>query len=371
MKRTKFPERQKLVRTKFPKGTRFCYFYLITNLITGKQYVGNRMCKKDPYEDTKYMGSSKHLKLDYQIYGIENFTKTILSRERFIDKYNTHQRESHFMHLYNTLNPNGYNLYDPGKRLGFSMSGMHFSEEHKQKISKAHKGKIVVKSTKEKLRAFNLGKKLSEEIKLKISKSGKGKIHIEKIPGLWRKIALLKVTEEGRQRIGDLNRGKHLSKETKEKISKISKGHINSEESKQKVSNTLKGHATSEETRQKISKANKGRIMSKEILEKIKGNRKNISEETRQKMIESAKKRKPKTKEDIQKWKNSRAKSTYVISEETKRKIGNANRKNIISEEHREKISKANIGKIPWNKGLSTKEIKSHFKKKRKQYIKY
>ena len=122
------------------------------------------------------MGSSKSLKEDYKIYGIENFTKIILSYERFIDKYALCKKESYYIHKYNTLSPIGYNRYDPGKKLGFSMSGLHFSEEHKQKISKSNKGRKISEWHKQRVSQTHKGKSLSKEHKEKISKANKGKI---------------------------------------------------------------------------------------------------------------------------------------------------------------------------------------------------
>ncbi len=66
----------------------------------------------------------------------------------------------------------GYNMSSGGER-GFS--GIKMSQEHKNKISVAHKGKIVTPETREKLRQANLGKKLTKEHKLAITKSLIGK----------------------------------------------------------------------------------------------------------------------------------------------------------------------------------------------------
>lgn len=85
--------------------------------------------------------------------------------------------------------------------------------------------------------------------------------------------------------------------------------------------NRNKGYKHSEETRNKMSISQKGKHLSKETKEKLSKSRigKSFgtrSEETRKKMSEAAKNRKP-------------------VSEETKKKI-----------------SEAKKGKIPWNKGI-------------------
>ena len=45
------------------------------------------------------------------------------------------------------------------------------SEEHKQKISRAHKGKILSKETVDKMIAYRTGRNLTESCKQKISKA--------------------------------------------------------------------------------------------------------------------------------------------------------------------------------------------------------
>lgn len=49
--------------------------YKITNMITGRYYIGKHSTKNP---DDKYMGSSKALKEDVDFYGYENFQKIIL-----------------------------------------------------------------------------------------------------------------------------------------------------------------------------------------------------------------------------------------------------------------------------------------------------
>lgn len=89
------------------------------------------------------------------------------------------------------------------------------------------------------------------------------------------------------KKIGQANKGKHLSKETRQKISEARKGTVTTIETRQKLSLAMKGKRTgknhpmygkpvSNETRQKISIANKGvnhpnygKHLSKEICKKI------------------------------------------------------------------------------------------------------
>ena len=123
--------------------------------------------------------------------------------------------------------------------------GKNISDEHKQKISEANKGKIFSLEHCKKLSEShagvnnpNYGKSPSEETRIKLSNSNKGKTR----------------SEETRRRISEVNKGrhtgkdnhfygKHHSQETKEKISMANKGRPSPN----------KGISPSEETRRKIS----------------------------------------------------------------------------------------------------------------------
>ena len=105
---------------------------------------------------------------------------------------------------------------------GEGTSGMHHSEEAKQRISEKCKGKRAGKNNP------LYGKHHSEETKQKMSESKKGKNH-----PLY---------------------GKHHSEESKKKTSESMKGKKLSEETKQKISESHKGIKRSEETKRKISR---------------------------------------------------------------------------------------------------------------------
>ena len=160
-----------LIRTKFKGPSRFCYYYLITNLLTGRRYVGYRLANgKYPLEDTKYFGDySKPLLEDIEKFGMENFTKVILRHERFVNKVTSSSHESMFMHMYDTLNPNGYNLYDPGKNPGFSTSGVKQTDERRAKQSI-----IIQKVWQDPEKRKNIEESLNrQEVKAKMSASQK------------------------------------------------------------------------------------------------------------------------------------------------------------------------------------------------------
>jgi group I intron endonuclease len=107
--------------------------------------------------------------------------------------------------------------------------GLKHTETTRQKISKAHKGKIVSDETREKMsEAHAASPELSEKM---------------------RKV-----------NIGNKNAlGHKLSEEIKRKFSELYKGKKLAEEVKQKMKGKRKGHVVTEETREKISNANKKR----------------------------------------------------------------------------------------------------------------
>lgn len=132
-------------------------------------------------------------------------------------------------------------LHMKGKKCG------PFSEDHKKKLSDAHKGMT-----------------LSEETKRKLSETMKGSKH----PMFGKHCS-----EETKKKISEALKGQTLSEETKRKMSETHKGKNNpmygqkhSEESKRKMSEAMKGKPAwnkgmqySEETRKKISAAKKGK----------------------------------------------------------------------------------------------------------------
>lgn len=135
----------------------------------------------------------------------------------------------------------------------------------------------------------------------------------------------VKLSEEAKQNISEVHKGKALSEEHKKHLSEAHKG-IKlppcSEETRRKLSEAGKGRIVSEETKAKLSESHKGHFHSEETKRKMSEARKNPSEETRRKISESQKGRKKPPR----------------------------------SEEHSRKISESNKGRQPWNKGKTMSE---------------
>ena len=170
--------------------------YKTTNLINGKIYVG-----KDAKNNPKYYGSGNLIKLAIKKYGKENFKKEII--EYCLDCVELSKREIYWIKELNSIDKLiGYNLSEGGIGgcLGCKASdetkaklsgknnhfyGKHHTDETKEKLSKALKGReiwnrgklgIYSEESKLKMSKAKLGKKASNETKAKMSESRMGRI---------------------------------------------------------------------------------------------------------------------------------------------------------------------------------------------------
>lgn len=133
--------------------------YVRTNLVNGKQYVGQTTDFKEReydwyYLKKKYAGSL--INNARKKYGLDNWVVEILKECETQDELN--KWEMHFIKELNTKTPNGYNLTDGGE----GVSGFHHSETSKKKMSESRKG-------------IGKGIPRSEEVKHKISEAKRGK----------------------------------------------------------------------------------------------------------------------------------------------------------------------------------------------------
>jgi len=132
--------------------------YLRTNLVNGKQYVGQATdFKRREYQwkniSTPYAGD--YINKAREKYGIENWKVEVLKECEAIDELN--YWEKYYIETLNTKRPYGYNLNDGGK----GQVGFKHSEESKDKMSKSQMGK-------------RKGIHRTEEVKKKISEATKG-----------------------------------------------------------------------------------------------------------------------------------------------------------------------------------------------------
>lgn len=111
--------------------------YLRTNLINGKQYVGqtvNFSARQSNWKNLNKNYSNDFISKERNEYGIDNFSVEILFKTDDRDKLN--EMEMYYIKTLNTRYPNGYNMCDGGK----GCSGWKMPEEQRLKLSESRKG---------------------------------------------------------------------------------------------------------------------------------------------------------------------------------------------------------------------------------------
>lgn len=103
------------------------YVYVTTNLINGKQYIGDHKInfKRNEY----YIGSGLVLLKAFKKYNKNNFFKEIL--EWFDNREDAFISQKKYIDCFNTLQPNGYNISPTG---GAGVNGC-FAESTRKKLS--------------------------------------------------------------------------------------------------------------------------------------------------------------------------------------------------------------------------------------------
>lgn len=172
--------------------------YLITNTENTKKYVG--MTKFSLEERF-----SQHIKRGFilteaiQKYGHQNFSIDLIEEVESAER--AYELEQYYIKEYNTKVPNGYNLTDGGD----GIFGWEVTEEYRQKCSER------VKQLHKEKKVGMYGKKHSDETKQNMSKASKGKSK----PWLIGR----KHSPETIERLRQINLGRVSSEETRKKIS--------------------------------------------------------------------------------------------------------------------------------------------------------
>lgn len=225
--------------------------YKIENNINGKIYIG--LTTKDLSKRIAgHIAENKsYIQKALNKYGLQSFAVSVIdsaeSREILCEK------ERYWIQHYNCKAPNGYNLTDGGDGLinpskvvrkkisrtlkkkhivtkGFT--GRNHTEESKEQIGKSSKRVWSDSKFRKKMSKIHKGKVISEEQKQKISKANKGKLK-GRIP--WNKGRKMSLVVgyvnpmKGKKRLdlserNKLNKGRKASEETKRKMSMVSKG---------------------------------------------------------------------------------------------------------------------------------------------------
>lgn len=154
---------------------RMGYIYVITNVLNGKQYVGQTR-RKDVYkrwkehkrDGAKGGGGCRAIVNAIHKYGIQNFTFKIVC-VCFDDDLN--DLEPFYVQKYGTLVPNGYNLTKGGEggaksaetRQRMSEAAKNRSEEYRRKLSEANKGKIFSDEHRQKMSEAQTARRAREK----------------------------------------------------------------------------------------------------------------------------------------------------------------------------------------------------------------
>jgi hypothetical protein len=185
------------------------YVYITTNLINGKQYVGDHTI--NPLEKKYYIGSGRpYLESAKKKYGLDNFFKEIL--EWFPTREEAFNAQEKYIQKYKTLSPLGYNISPKG---GYGVNESFLAEETKNKI------RGTLKSNPP----------FSEERKNNISKGSAGKI-----PWNKDKTGLYKTSEKTKDKQRKALKDKTRPSSVGESISKSLQGRNLSQEHKDNIS---------------------------------------------------------------------------------------------------------------------------------------
>lgn len=214
---------------------KYCVYMHISP--SGKRYIGITGVKPEKrWGNGKRYNGNSYFWHAIQKYGLENFQHIILYQN--LTKEEAEQLEINLIAYYKSNQRDfGYNIANGGNTIG------KMSDETRQKISEANKGKVVSDDTRQKL--SDIRKECWEDDDYRQNQIEKHK---------WQ-------TGENHPWFG-----KHHSEETKEKISQKAKDRFENDadhpfHNKRNLSggnNPFYGKTHSEETKQKISEANSG-----------------------------------------------------------------------------------------------------------------
>lgn len=218
------------------------YIYKITNNINNKTYIGQHLYHGSLLVEDGYMGSGIILKKAQKKYGIENFSKEIITIAMSRSEANVLEK----FYISKERNENSYGCYNvaDGGQGGAWNKDIPCSEETKKKISETLKGREHSEEWKRKINENSTkfsGHNHSEESRKKISESEKG----------HRPYFCRPRTEEEKRKISEKLKGRKLNLSDEERLARSEKakemsrrniGSKRSEETKKKMSDALKAY---------------------------------------------------------------------------------------------------------------------------------
>lgn len=260
--------------------------YLLHNKETGHAYVGSGILRKRHNDHFWLLKNNEHYnpKLQNAFNKNPNFDFIpIVTDDREIAR----DLEQSIINEYHS-NPLLLNISIDAR---YCNNGLPMSDEHKEKISqalkgrqpspqaisaaiKAHKGIPLATETKEKLRLANLGKTLSDETRQKMSASRTGIPHSnEWNENIRQALKGKKPSDHTISAAIAANKNRIRSEEEIQKRSNTQKERMQNPEIKQKTIQALIGRPVSIETRKKLSESNRGQTRSVESVERARLNR--------------------------------------------------------------------------------------------------
>lgn len=156
--------------------------YLVTNLINGKYYVG--ITSQGVEERFKghlwdaHRGSKTIFHSALRKYGVENFKLEVLESD--IPQELAEERERYYIKAYDSYYPSrkGYNMTEGGN----GTIGYIFTEEARQKISDAHRGRKFSAERNEHIRQIMTGREYKPEWRESLSQARLGRFTKEDNP---------------------------------------------------------------------------------------------------------------------------------------------------------------------------------------------
>ena len=228
--------------------------YVITNIENDKAYIGSTI----DFEIRWYTHrgnlrrndhGNPHLQSSWNKYGKDAFEFGILEYLDNLDELG--EAEQFWMDLYRE---EGRELYNIALTTGCPMLGLKHSEEAKCKMREAAKTRLPMsEETRQKLSKANKGKPPSEACRLAVSEANRRRVF----------------SEETRLRMSESHKGrKHgpMSEKQKREIGDANRGKKHSEEAKRKISKAGRGRVVSKETRRRNSEAQKARWAKSKVL---------------------------------------------------------------------------------------------------------
>lgn len=226
----------------------FCV-YVHTNKINGKKYVGvtSQDPKKRWNEGKGYTPRQPHMYNAIQKWGWDNFEHEILISGISAEEAGLIEQE--LIKEWRLQDSKcGYNAQSGG------LTNATLSEEIKEKIRKANKGRSFTEEHRKKISEARKNKPLSDKqlehiAKLKYFNEGK------------------QFTEEHKQHLSEALTGREFTEEHKQNLSNAKKGKCSQkqQEALRKVSENNKGRKHTEEARAKISAGNKGKVKKNSV----------------------------------------------------------------------------------------------------------